>query len=100
MNTIYKRQRQVMKNTRWTTAAWNHIQEQKREAGQYRVLSSAEGQAIVIHLTGVQHIVKLKERICTCLEFQDRELPCRHAIAVCDVEGKDPETYISNLYSI
>ena len=37
---------------------------------------------------------------CTCLEFQDRKLPCRHVMAVCKEQTLDPENYASQLYSV
>lgn len=37
---------------------------------------------------------------CTCLEFQDRKLPCHHVMAVCKEQTLDPEDYTSQLYLV
>ena len=44
--------------------------------------------------------MNLQEMSCTCLEFQDRKLPCRHIIAVCKEQTLDPKDYTSQLYSL
>ena len=42
----------------------------------------------------------LTKKICTCLEFQELEIPCRHAVAVCRESGLEPEMFVSKIYSV
>jgi hypothetical protein len=45
-----------------------------------------------------QHIVSLRARTCSCLQFQDLLIPCRHAIAAIRDFNCDIDDYISELY--
>lgn len=46
------------------------------------------------------NIVNLSEGTCTCLDFQDKNLPCRHAILACREFNLEPEVYTSQVYSL
>lgn len=55
---------------------------------------------MVVTPTGGHHIVCLAEKVCTCGDFQEHLLPCRHALTVCKEHGLDPEDYVSLIYSM
>ncbi|GMN60452.1 hypothetical protein TIFTF001_029541 [Ficus carica] len=44
-------------------------------------------------------IVDMSERICTCRRFQVDQIPCPHAMAVCNYRRIDPYNYCSNYYT-
>jgi hypothetical protein len=56
--------------------------------------SAKLGLANVYILDGNSHVVDLKEKTCTCGGFQERLIPCCHAIAACLWQGDDPYDYI------
>ena len=44
-------------------------------------------------------IVDMSERTCTCRRFQVDQIPCPHAMAVCNYRRIDPYNYCSNYYT-
>lgn len=103
MKKFAERRRRIQENPRWTTTAWGYFLLQATEARKYLVVPSDERRliALVSHPRAHdQHTVCLSTHKCTCLEFFDRQIPCRHAIAACKAFGRDPEEYINDLYSI
>ncbi|GMN54154.1 hypothetical protein TIFTF001_023278 [Ficus carica] len=44
-------------------------------------------------------IVDISERTCTCRRFQVDQIPCPHAMAVCNHRRIDPYNYCSNYYT-
>ncbi|GMN70934.1 hypothetical protein TIFTF001_052591 [Ficus carica] len=44
-------------------------------------------------------IVDMSERTCTCRRFQVDQIPCHHAMAVCNYRRIDPYNYCSNYYT-
>ena len=44
--------------------------------------------------------MKLAERDCTCLAFQDYQSPCAHAITACRYDGEDPLGYFLWCYTL
>jgi SWIM zinc finger len=71
-----------------------------QEARRYKVDSAKKGLAQIYILNGNSYIVDLKERDCSCGEFQEYLIPCQHAIAACIWEGEDPYSYTHHWYSI
>lgn len=96
----YQRQRKTQPTGRLTNSAWKHIKSEEAESSRYKLINSTQGIAHVSTPSGAAHIVNFLERTCTCLEFQDRKLPCRHAMAVCKEQTLDPKDYTSQLYSV
>ena len=96
----YECQRKRQPTSRLTNSAWKHICSEEMEASHYKLLSFSEEIAHVSTLSGVAHLVNLHEGTCTCLEFQDRHLPCRHAMAVCKNQILDPENFTSSIYTV
>ena len=84
---------------RFTDFAKAYLDDQTSLAGTYDCQASNADSAMVTTPKGVQYIVDMSARTCTCLEFQERRIPCRHAIAVCKDFNLEPESYISDLYS-
>ena len=66
--------------TRITNHALEYLTEQIGEAVKYTAVNSSSNIVMVQASNMDSHIVKLNEGTCTCLEFQDRKLPCQHAI--------------------
>lgn len=100
MNLFFERRGKTFKNNRLTDLATNWLEKEKGASATYRVLSSTMQRAVVEAPSGGQHIVEMDARTCTCLEFQDRKLPCKHAIAVCKEHNLEPEDYVSIIYSV
>ncbi|CAA2941278.1 uncharacterized protein LOC111410698 [Olea europaea subsp. europaea] len=46
------------------------------------------------------HVVNIKKRDCTCLEWKDCGLPCRHAIASFNISGKSVYDYCPRHFSV
>ena len=57
-----------------------HLGDEAKEAGKHTAVTSSREVLMIQAFNGASHIVNLAERTCTCLEFQDKKLPCRHAI--------------------
>ena len=55
---------------------------------------------IVTTGTGSHHIVDLEAKTCTCHDFQDYEMPCDHAVALCMKQEREPEDFISPIFTI
>ena len=45
-------------------------------------------------------MVDVSNMTCTCREWQDRCMPCRHAICALEFYGRNPEDYMGWLYTI
>ena len=50
--------------------------------------------------SGWKHIVKLAERHCTYLAFQDYQSLCVHTITACRYNGEDPLDYFLQCYTL
>lgn len=64
---------------------------------------SSESLPLVNHnslATSQAHRVELNDKACSYLEWQDLQIPCRHAIAVCNAVGKNAEDFIAEHYFI
>ncbi|XP_076902221.1 uncharacterized protein LOC143556891 [Bidens hawaiensis] len=46
------------------------------------------------------HVVNLANWSCTCLGWKETGLPCRHALAVFALTGKDPYDFCSNYFTV
>lgn len=91
------------RNPRWCDRPYDWYLNQSVESRFYFCTGSNISRHIATVKTnrgGEAHIVNLTRKTCTCREFQDRMIPCRHAIRACDEFGLDPESYISNFYSV
>ncbi|GMN59607.1 hypothetical protein TIFTF001_028698 [Ficus carica] len=53
----------------------------------------------VTNNTAQTWIVDMSKRTCTCRRFQVDQIPCPHAMAVCNHQRIDPYTYCSNYYT-
>ncbi|XP_071724502.1 uncharacterized protein [Rutidosis leptorrhynchoides] len=47
----------------------------------------------------LSHVVNVSDRSCTCMLWKERGLPCRHALAVFLVTGKNPYEFCSGYFS-
>ena len=100
MMKIQSRSTKSHKTTRITNHALEYLMEQTGEAGKYTAVNSSSNVVMVQAPNGDSHIVKLNEGTCTCLEFQDRKLPCQHAIRACQEFNLEPEAYVAEMYEI
>lgn len=96
----YERQRKRQPTSPLTNSPWKYICSEEMEASRYKLISFSEGIAHVSTPSGAAHLVNLHEGTCTCLEFQDRHLPCCHAMAVCKDQVLDPEEFTSSIYTV
>ena len=96
----YQRQRKNQPTGRLTNSAWKYIRSEEMEASHYKLVSFSKGKAHVSTPSGTAHLVNLQESTCTCLKFQDRHLPCRHAMAFCKDQVLDPDDFTSPVYTV
>src|SRR5947207_867310 len=83
-----------------TDYAKTKMDENYQQARRYKVESADDGLAQVYIPEGRSHIVDLKERTCSCGEFQEFLIPCRHAVATCLWQVEDPYEYLHEWYSL
>lgn len=76
MSTMYERSRQKHETLRLTDYALKYIRGEAAVAGKHSSVKSSNDIIIVCAPNGASNIVNLSERTCTCLEFQDKKLPC------------------------
>ncbi len=77
------------------------IQSLRRNGGfSLKLISFSKGIAHVSTPSGAPHLVNLHESTCTCLKFQARHLPCRHAMAFCKDLVLEPEEFTSSIYTV
>ena len=100
MNYFYQRFKAQHKTPRITDEAIAYMDTQLIVPRRYHAFSSAPEEGIVTTSTGSQRRVHLAQRICSCGEFQDRKLPCRHALHLCKEQRLDRESYVNRIYSI
>ena len=102
MAKFYIRYHSTFRTPRITNACYQYLQQQITQSRAYYVIPSDNNQAMVIaSKDGHQRIVNLIDKTCTCLDFQDRGIPCRHACAVCTQYCRNAEDYIdSTIYSV
>ena len=99
MQKVYTRQRKQHQTDRITDSANTYLKSEFTYSRRFKVESSNSPTALVI--LGVhQWTVQLSEGKCTCRAFQDRKIPCRHAIAVCREHNLEPEDYVSDFYKM
>ena len=99
MQKIYTRQHKQHKTDRITDSANVYLKSEFTLSRRFKIESSNRTTAMVtlgIH----QWTVKLEEGTCTCRAFQNRRIPCRHAIAVCRDHNLEPEDYVSDFYKM
>ena len=44
--------------------------------------------------------VDLEAKTCTCHDFQDYEMPCDHAVALCMKQEREPEDFVSPIFTV
>ena len=105
MTTVYKRRTEKMtKSTRLTDYAYTYLEDERKRTGWYVVYPSNNRQASIQATTGFIRIVDLQERTCSCGDFQELLLPCRHAQQlcreICEGPRKEREYYVSECYTL
>ena len=64
------------------------------------MILSAAKLGTVAAWTGARWVVDLREKKCFCGEFQERSMPCRHALVLIREQQRERETYVSKIYTI
>lgn len=100
MAKMFTRQRKEFKGERLTDYAHNYLHNAQMEGRMYKVVTSTEHCAMVQSPSNAEHTVKLLTRECTCTDYQDKQLLCKHAMIVCRHHHLEAEDYISDKYKI
>lgn len=80
MSKIHKRCTQKHQSLRMPNKAYEYLDNKKKEAKKHFIYSFSQDTRVVTGPDGSQHVVKLSTKECTCEQFQDMQIPCRHAI--------------------
>jgi zinc finger SWIM domain-containing protein 3 len=100
MTIVHDRRTQAYRSPQITNYTQTLLDKNYQQARRYHVESANNRLAQAFVLNGTSHVVDLRERTCTCGEFQEYYLPCCHAVAVCLHQAWDPCEYVDELYSI
>ena len=102
MSKFYERREHKFPLDRWTKAANDYYQEQLLKSRRGYIVTPSEPNVALVNkpASNESFVVDLNKQQCTCLDFQDRRIPCRHAIAVCREFQLEPELYIDETYSV
>ena len=100
MTDIHKRSRKSHKNSWVMDYASQYISNELKEVGRYTALSSSSQVIMVQAPNGTSHIVDLEKQTYTCLDFQNKKLPCCHALRACQEYNLEPESYIDRWYTL
>ena len=101
MAKFYEREHRRQKTTRLTNYAYDYLALQETESRQFYAVPSDGIKAMVISAQNTYHyIVDLDKKTCTCLEFQDQNLPCKHACTACREYHLDAESYVGEAYTL
>jgi hypothetical protein len=100
MSTIHSRRQNQQQSNRITDFARNQLQKSYQQARRYQVKSAKDGLAQAFVPDGHSYVVNLQEMDCSCGEFQEFLIPCRHAVAVCLWQVDDPYDYVHEWYSL
>lgn len=102
---FYERRHDSQKHERFTNYCMAYFKKELEDSHQYLITpQERENQVAMAYRTNASdqstRIVRLKERKCSCLAFQDHKIPCRHAIAVAQFFGVEPTSLIADFYRI
>jgi predicted nucleic acid-binding Zn finger protein len=100
MSTFHLQRHRPHCSERATDYAKSKMDENYQRAHRYKVESAKEGLAQVYVPEGQTYVVDLKERTCTCGEFQEFLIPCQHTIAVCLWQATDQYDYLHEWFSL
>ena len=100
MTTMHLRRHRPHHSNQITDYAQGQITKNYQQARRYKVENARKELAHVFIPDGSSYIVDLGEKECSCGEFQEYLIPCRHAIAACLWQGEDPYDYVHDWYSI
>ncbi|XP_016570728.2 uncharacterized protein LOC107868546 [Capsicum annuum] len=84
---------------------WNNEHKQHSEAtfteleNKYNVMGSTYYFYVVIDETGERNIVCMREKKCSCLQFEVDDIPCSHAMAVLTYTHMDLQSYCAPYYT-
>lgn len=100
MAKMFTRQHKQFKSSRLTDYAGNYLANAQIEGRMYKTISSTQECAMVQSPSNAEHTVKLNIMECTCTDFQDNQLLCKHAMVVCRHHSLEAEDFISPKYSV
>ena len=100
MKRIAERQQIKVLNNLLAPSPWRKYNDRLAEARSYTVTYA--GQNIFQVDTPRRHRqeVNLSLRTCSCLNFEDYQSPCSHAIACCLLSDKDPTSFFHSGYTL
>jgi predicted nucleic acid-binding Zn finger protein len=88
------------RSSRITDFAMTKLNNNYQQARYYYIKSSRDGLAQAFVPNGTTYIINLIDRECSCGEFQEFHIPCRHVVAIYFSQHHDPYDYIHEWYSI
>ncbi|KAK1413984.1 hypothetical protein QVD17_29721 [Tagetes erecta] len=84
--------------TRLTPSKEKQLQEENAKSCGLKVLISSD--TLFEVREDSTHVVNISNWSCTCLGWKETGLPCRHALAVFALTGKDPYEFCSNYFTV
>ena len=79
---FHERSHHSQESIKYTNYVCKEIKKEMEAERRYQTNLSKKHISQVLFPDGPSYVVHWEEGSCTCLEFQDRLLPCRHAIAM------------------
>jgi hypothetical protein len=99
MGKVFSRSRRQQKTTRITNFALDYLKVNQALQTNWQFHESDNGVGTVV-TRFARNTVDLNKKMCTCGEFQDRQMPCKHALALCKEQYLEREDYVSKIYSM
>ena len=101
MTQFHKRREFIHQNNQFCNKPAAYFKNEYQRSREYYINPASEDMAQILHKDGGKgNVVVLSELNCDCLGAQDRIGPCRHVHAFCRHLKKDPEQYMSYIYSV
>ncbi len=97
---IQTRSTKVHRTTKITNHALTYLADEMKETEKYSVVNSFNNVVMIQISSEASHIIKLNESTCTCLNFQDKKISCRHAIRACRKFNLKSEIYVNQIYKM
>ena len=101
MAKFYERKHRRQKTTRLTNYAYDYLATQEAESRQFYAILSDGTKAMIVSAQNAHHyLIDLEEKTCTCLAFQDQEIPCKHACTAYHEYCLNAKGYMGEAYTL